>query len=317
MKDIFYEALQLYNQGRVDECLDLIANLEAFFEGSSIADDLKADLFLLRSRCFFELERFEESLLDAEISNQLRESFIPLAIQAQCYVFYEQSLQAASILEKLIHMRAPSLYYERIVKDLKGKVDKEIAAHGIRRDSGEKNGLKRSLSSHSIHDNKSSIEQRWSQNSNTVFLEFFVETTAEGVDVELEGTVLSIFITTDDVDHVFEFLLYDECIDFVVSVRNRVEIRLSKKSSLKWPTLTRVFEHSENLSKWESIEKNLEVLEEERKKHTPQSLENVIADAYNADEDKQKAIMKSLRESNGTVLSTNWEDVKDKKIDPM
>lgn len=49
---------------------------------------------------------------------------------------------------------------------------------------------------------------------------------------------------------------------------------------------------------------------------------NGSADAFfqklyaNADPDTKKAMMKSFIESNGTTLNTNWEDVKNKKVEP-
>lgn len=52
-------------------------------------------------------------------------------------------------------------------------------------------------------------------------------------------------------------------------------------------------------------------------KNENETLEALFKKIYeNADEDVKRAMNKSLFESNGTVLSTNWDDVKSKKVMP-
>jgi suppressor of G2 allele of SKP1 len=65
---------------------------------------------------------------------------------------------------------------------------------------------------------------------------------------------------------------------------------------------------------WSKIEKELLADEEDESK---QSVDDFFKKIYsNATDEQKRAMMKSFQTSNGTVLSTNWDEVKDKQYDP-
>ncbi|KAJ1282678.1 hypothetical protein BS78_03G070200 [Paspalum vaginatum] len=68
---------------------------------------------------------------------------------------------------------------------------------------------------------------------------------------------------------------------------------------------------------WDKIEAQVKKEEKEEKLDGDAAANKLFQDIFrNADEDMRRAMTKSFQESNGTVLSTNWEDVGSKKIEP-
>ncbi|OEL30597.1 Protein SGT1-like protein [Dichanthelium oligosanthes] len=68
---------------------------------------------------------------------------------------------------------------------------------------------------------------------------------------------------------------------------------------------------------WDKIEAEVKKAEKEEKLDGDAAANKFFKDIFsNADEDMRRAMTKSYLESNGTVLSTNWEDVGSKKIEP-
>jgi SGS domain/CS domain len=64
---------------------------------------------------------------------------------------------------------------------------------------------------------------------------------------------------------------------------------------------------------WDSIEKEIEKEEENEKPVGDEAMNKLFQQLYkNADEDTKRAMIKSYQTSGGTVLSTNWDEVKKK-----
>lgn len=67
---------------------------------------------------------------------------------------------------------------------------------------------------------------------------------------------------------------------------------------------------------WQKLDAELEEMDKNENVEGEAALQKLFKDIYSkADEDTQRAMMKSFQESNGTVLSTNWKEVGAKKVD--
>jgi tetratricopeptide (TPR) repeat protein len=76
------------------------------------------------------------------------------------------------------------------------------------------------------------------------------------------------------------------------------------------PKIPRPYSSDRN---WDSIEKEIEKEEENEKPAGDEAMNKLFQQLYkNADEDTKRAMIKSYQTSGGTVLSTNWDEVKKK-----
>jgi len=103
----------------------------------------------------------------------------------------------------------------------------------------------------------------------------------------------------------------------------KIEIRLRKENGGHWPTLevekcskpfTPVYPSSSKKKfDWDKVEKEIEKQEKDDPDADINSLFSKIFES--GDENTKKAMMKSMQESGGTVLSTNWEEVGKKRVE--
>ncbi|GFP91342.1 protein sgt1 homolog [Phtheirospermum japonicum] len=116
----------------------------------------------------------------------------------------------------------------------------------------------------------------------------------------------------------------------------KIEIRLAKADTLLWTSL----EYKTNVAvvpkayvasgsqkptypsskpkrvDWDKLEAEVKKEEKEEKLDGDAALNKFFRDIYkDADEDTRRAMSKSFVESNGTVLSTNWKEVGQKKVE--
>jgi suppressor of G2 allele of SKP1 len=111
---------------------------------------------------------------------------------------------------------------------------------------------------------------------------------------------------------------------------NRIEIQLEKlEKNVNWPHLKTEFKQSMELTEeykasyptssnkkkdWDKLEKEISVdISKNKEEYGEDPLNSLFKEIFkNSDEDKRRAMIKSFQTSSGTVLSTDWGDVKSK-----
>lgn len=104
---------------------------------------------------------------------------------------------------------------------------------------------------------------------------------------------------------------------------SKVEITLAKEVGIRWESLEEKLEPKPVTAKpppihkkdWDSLAKEVEKSEEEEAK-SEEALQRLFKKIYSSSSPEvQKAMNKSFSESGGTVLSTNWQEVGQSKVD--
>jgi suppressor of G2 allele of SKP1 len=95
--------------------------------------------------------------------------------------------------------------------------------------------------------------------------------------------------------------------------RVKIEIVLAKEAAVNWPRVEA--DESATVALYERWNKVQLPKEEEDK---AEGLDHFLQKIYkDASPEAQRAMMKSITESQGTVLSTNWEDVGSRHVTPQ
>lgn len=171
----------------------------------------------------------------------------------------------------------------------------------------------------------------WFQNDQFVVVEVFIKgIQKDSVDIGFHERSLSVTIKMPSgSDYSLELEPLTHEIDpsqskFTV-LSTKIEIKLKKKSvGIKWGMLegedvipqTISAPWTSNKPKdWSALDKELST-EEPEKPEGEQALNALFQQIYgDADENSRRAMMKSFVESNGTCLSTNWDEVSKGKVE--
>ncbi|KAK6028789.1 SGS domain protein [Ostertagia ostertagi] len=100
-----------------------------------------------------------------------------------------------------------------------------------------------------------------------------------------------------------------------------VEVRMPKATPGHWPMLdgssaVPVPSQSHPTKNWEAIERTVVQEEENEDLEGDAAVNRLFRKLYNeASDDVKKAMIKSYQESGGTVLSTNWEEIRKKRTE--
>lgn len=89
--------------------------------------------------------------------------------------------------------------------------------------------------------------------------------------------------------------------------KHACEVRLTKEEAVRWHTLS---------GPQANRKEDKPIYEKEEKKKEKGIMEMLTNIYENADGDTKRAMNKSIIESRGTVLSTNWDEVKKRTIKP-
>lgn len=172
----------------------------------------------------------------------------------------------------------------------------------------------------------------WFQTDTHVSVDLFAKgVKPQNLKVAIEEQNLNITIQLDAGS---EFVLDLELADKIVVAESKyellstkIEVKLKKARVARWKTLENtgetstqvwdsqlegkpnpaaVYPSSRGAKNWDAIAKS----DEEEKLSGDHALNKLFKDIYkDASEEQRRAMMKSYVESNGTVLSTNWEEV--------
>uniref|UniRef100_A0A7E4VKH5 SGS domain-containing protein n=1 Tax=Panagrellus redivivus TaxID=6233 RepID=A0A7E4VKH5_PANRE len=111
-------------------------------------------------------------------------------------------------------------------------------------------------------------------------------------------------------------LLEDVVVDETTTVvkKNNIEIVLKKVTPKQWATIEDKEKDKQDAKaaptdKWTAIAREADE-DEEKEGGVDKFFKTIFKDA---DDDTKRAIMKSYTESKGTVLSTNWKEISEKK----
>ncbi|KAI1317193.1 Protein SGT1 A [Mortierella claussenii] len=177
------------------------------------------------------------------------------------------------------------------------------------------------------------VRHEWYQNDTYVTISVFIKNAKkEAVDVNITENALSVSVKMPtgsdyslELDPLSHAVVPGESKFEVLSTK--IEIQLKKERfAIKWGALegddvnagsmatttaaaTPAYPSSSKKSKnWDALEK--EAAKEEEKADGDKALNQLFAQIYkDADDNTKRAMMKSFTESNGTCLSTNWEEV--------
>ncbi|XP_066255567.1 protein SGT1 homolog [Euwallacea similis] len=187
------------------------------------------------------------------------------------------------------------------------------------------------------------LKHDWYQTDSTVVITVLVKNIKEDqLRVSFSDSNLHLNISVP------EFEEYSKCFNLSYKVvpdqcsyklsPSKIEIKLKKNEGIRWDKLEGhqaengikvipqasttqserppTYPTSRRGKDWSQVEREIKKQEEEEKPEGEEALNKLFQDIYGKGSDEvRKAMVKSYMESGGTVLSTNWDEVKQKKVD--
>mmetsp|Transcript_4395 Transcript_4395/g.6207 ORF Transcript_4395/g.6207 Transcript_4395/m.6207 type:complete len:339 (+) Transcript_4395:14-1030(+) len=295
---------------------DLVSALEFF-------TDSIAEAFVARSSIHLKLNRPNDALDDANEALKVKPDFENAVFNKGISLFnlqkYKCSLECFKKGRKMFEKSEKN--YETWIRkcelEIRGDDNEEI------KPSNDKVDLKTEQSKFQFY-----------QTANKIFITIFEKNQKE-IETKIDLKPLTVKISNSE-KIFFDHRLYSE-IDptqsYLKFYSQKIECILHKKMPINWPSVEKKVKEkvesissSDNIEKskivnpyssnkdWEKLEKTY--IKEELESEKPQgeaALNELFKNIYkDANEDTRRAMVKSFQTSGGTVLSTNWDEVKEK-----
>jgi suppressor of G2 allele of SKP1 len=277
---------------------DLYTEAEPLYEQASNTSETAAEALTSLAYVYIKQGNLLQAISKADQAIHIDPSnYLPYLRKAQA-LFYNQNFAAASEIFTYVNTLRPetaTAWIQKCESELKTFVTKEVYT--------------------------------WFQSNEDIHLIFFVKTkNPESVSLNIASDTVSIKAQTiNDTEFLYDVKLSKNILPDQSNYQvksNKVEIVLKKAEIVNWHSLEplKITESkpaypssSKKHVDWNKLDKDIE---QELKKEKPEgeaALNELFKQIYeNADEDTRRAMIKSYQTSGGTVLSTNWGEVKEK-----
>eukprot|EP01090_Pellita_catalonica_P016108 TRINITY_DN4536_c0_g1_i1.p1 TRINITY_DN4536_c0_g1~~TRINITY_DN4536_c0_g1_i1.p1 ORF type:complete len:395 (+),score=110.56 TRINITY_DN4536_c0_g1_i1:48-1232(+) len=176
---------------------------------------------------------------------------------------------------------------------------------------------------------KERVSHTWYQSNEYIHIDFKAAGLRDrDVDIEYQDNAIEVSLTLEDsVDWVYDKVLGGKIVPKECSYTvtpHKVELKLKKEKAEQWTSLEagggagaalgpkHMYPSSKGAKNWDKIAAGIP----DEKLEGEQALNSVFQQIFkNGSEEQRRAMIKSFTESDGTVLSTNWDEVGQKKVD--
>lgn len=293
----------------------------------------KFSALLYRSSAYIQLGNHTEALKDLEDAEKLNNNSFELYYKRGIAAFTNQSfLEASEYLKKALTLSTNSEQREKLII-WSNKLEIELEENNLNVDQKDQNlpSIMPNANSTSEFSNLKMIHN-WYQTATHLILTLTanIPINPSSIDIKIEKKTLKICEKSSG-NLIWEMnlsnsVLPDSC---TVDVQNRkVEFKLKKEiDNFNWVTVDRAklneatpnfqpsYPTSSKVKKnWDSVEKEInKELNNDAKNDPNEGMMKLFREIYgNASEETRRAMIKSFQTSGGTVLSTNWDEVKEK-----
>ena len=354
MDFLLVRGLEAYAEEDYGEAVkQLTACVDACDKAGGACETIKGSVLTARAASWLNLKRVDEAEADARAATEVNPgSGVSHARLAQALLGKERYEEArASADRALAAAKPPGLQLTRACKEISSYCGVHLELVGKAADPSISSAAIGDLSLDTAAGPPPAVYRRqWYQSGGFVSLEVFAKglnRAPERLRYDLESTRLRLRIDPPAHEaetvgpYVLDLALFgevDTAESRVETLGTKVEFRLKKRDAGAWwadlahgdapdapdaPAVPEPGAGGEGATKrgakdWAKLEAELASAEEEEAKglEGEAALQKLFKDIYSkADEDTQRAMLKSFQESNGTVLSTNWNEVGAKPVE--
>ncbi|CAH8275595.1 unnamed protein product [Arabidopsis lyrata] len=329
----------------VDDDFDVSVD---FYSKAIDLDPNCAEFFADRAQAYIKLESFTEAVADANKAIELDPSLTKAYLRkGTACMKLEEYRTAKTALEKGASMAPSESKFKKLIdecdfqiteeeKDLVQPVPSTLPSSSTAPPVSELD-----LTPAPAAPAKAKYRHEFYQKPEEVVVTVFAKgIPKQNVNIDFGEQILSVVIDVPGEEayylqpRLFGKIIPDKCKYEVLSTK--IEIRLAKADIITWASLEHgkgpavlpkpnissevsqrpAYPSSKKVKDWDKLEAEVKKQEKDEKLEGDAALNKFFREIYqNADEDTKRAMSKSFVESNGTVLSTNWQEVGTKKIE--